>query len=331
MAFLSGSAMALASSDVARPELVVAAGVLRDEQGRILLAQRLPGKHLAGTWEFPGGKCEPGENSHDALVRELDEELGIQVQESAPLLSLTHAYPEKTVRLLLREVSLWHGQPYGREDQPLRWARLDEMADLPMPAADRPMIRVLGLEPRYVITPDPDQLGGVEDFIEVWRQRLDAGYRLLQLRADSLEQSALADLARRCGELARDYGARWLLKGPVEIALASAADGVHLSAADLMREARRQVPEPLLLAASCHNLQELERAGQLGADFVCLSPVRLSGESSEAEALGWPGFAALCRHSPLPVMAQGGVSVADLETARGQGAYGVAGISNFNQ
>lgn len=323
--------MALANSQVGRPELLVAAGVVRDEQGRILLAQRPPGKHLAGTWEFPGGKCEPGESGHEALARELREELGIQVQESAPLLSLTHAYPEKTVRLMLREVCSWRGQPVGLEGQPLRWARLEEMADLPMPAADRPMIRVMELEPRYAITPDPDQVGGIDGFIEAWRHRLDAGYRLLQLRADSLDRSALSDLAGRCAELARDYGARWLLNGPVEIALASAADGVHLNASALMREARRQVPETLLLAATCHSVEELERAGELGADFVCLSPVRTIRPDSRFEPLGWPGFAALCRHSPVPVLALGGVSAADLETARGQGAYGVAGISAFSR
>lgn len=322
--------MAIAHREIGRPELLVAAGVVRDDQGRILLAQRPPGKHLAGTWEFPGGKCESGETPQEALVRELDEELGIRVESSAPLLSLTHAYSEKTVRLLLREVCSWSGQPVGREGQPLRWARLDEMADLPMPAADRPMIRVMGLEPCYAITPDPTLIGGAEAFLDAWRQRLDAGYRLLQLRADSLDRPALAELAQRCGELARDYGARWLLNGPVEIALASAADGVHLNSAALMRDARRQVPETLLLAASCHNLEELERAGVLGADFVCLSPVRASGAQSRLEPLGWPGFAALCRHSPVPVMALGGVSAADLETARGQGAYGVAGISGFN-
>jgi 8-oxo-dGTP diphosphatase len=321
--------MALASNEVGRPELVVAAGVLRDAEGRILLAERPVGKHLAGTWEFPGGKCEPGESAHESLARELREELGIKVLDSTPLLSLTHAYPEKTVRLLLREIDAWEGEPRGCEGQALRWARLDEMADLPMPAADRPIIRVMDLEPRYAITPDPSLIGGTNAFVEAWRQRLDAGYRLLQLRAHSLDRPALTELARRCGELARDYGARWLLNGPVEVALASAADGVHLSVEALMREASRQVPEALLLAASCRNIEQLERAGQLGADFVCLAPVRRSSMQIEGEPLGWPGFASLCRHSPVPVMAQGGVSGADLETARGQGAYGVAGSAGF--
>lgn len=321
--------MAVIEKDLVRPELVVAAGVVRDEHGRILLAERPDGKHLAGTWEFPGGKCESGESAHEALVRELREELDIEVLESSPLLSLTHDYAEKTVRLLLREVQAWRGTPVGLEGQPLRWARLDEMADLSMPAADRPMIRVMGLEPLYSISADPAELGGIEAFVADWERRLDAGYRLLQLRAHSLERGELADVARRCGELARDYGARWLLNGPVEIALASAADGVHLTARALMRDARRQVPEHLLLAASCHGIDELKRAGELGADFVCLSPVRPTASHPEAAALGWPGFAALCRHSPVPVMALGGLSIDDLETARGQGAFGVAGISGF--
>ncbi len=82
----------------------VAAGILIDDRDRVLLMQRLPGKHLAGLWEFPGGKLEPGETIDEALVRELDEELGIEVLASTPLISLPWRYPEKTVRLHLTEI-----------------------------------------------------------------------------------------------------------------------------------------------------------------------------------------------------------------------------------
>ncbi len=309
--------------------ITVVAGVLRDEAGRVLLAQRLPSKHLAGTWEFPGGKCEPGESAEDALARELAEELGIEVGSSSPLLGLTHHYPEKSVRLLLHELVDWRGEPRGCEGQPLRWVSVKGMVDLPMPAADRPIVRVLDLDPRYAITPDPDRVGGIEGLINAWQQSLAAGFRLLQLRAHSLKPTVLAEIAPRLGEMARQYGARWLLNGPAELAQAAGADGLHLRHADLLKQDQRPVPDNMLLAASCHDRESLQLAAALNADFVCLSPVRTTPSHSQADPLGWSGFAGLCADSALPVVALGGVSPGDLGTARQHGAWGVAGISAF--
>lgn len=307
----------------------VVAGVLRDEAGRVLLSQRLPGKHLAGTWEFPGGKCEPGESPAAALERELAEELGIALGASQPLLGLTHHYPEKSVRLMLREVSDWQGQPRGCEGQSLNWVAVEEMSGLPMPEADRPIVRVLDLDPRYAISPDPARAGGVEGLTKAWQQILAAGFRLLQLRAHGLETSELAALAPRLGDMARHHGARWLLNGPVELARAAGADGLHLRHADLLKLDQRPVPEDMLLAASCHDLESLKRAAALGADFVCLSPVRPTPSHHQARLLGWPGFGELCAESALPVLALGGVRPDDLCKARQNGAWGVAGISAF--
>lgn len=99
--------------------LEVVAGVLRDRQGRVLLAQRPARKHLAGTWGFAGGKREADESAAASLERELEEDLGIRVRRSSSLLSLAHAYPEKTVRLRLREVQAWGADPPSREGQPI--------------------------------------------------------------------------------------------------------------------------------------------------------------------------------------------------------------------
>ena len=309
--------------------LTVVAGVLRDGSGRVLLTERLPGKHLAGTWEFPGGKCEAAESPHLALARELHEELGLTIEDSEPLLSLTHAYPEKTVRLLIREVDDWQGKIYGREGQGVRWASLAEMQSLPMPDADRPMIKVLGLDPRYAITPDPSELGGEKAFVDYWKGLLRSGFRLLQLRAHSLDEQALSRVARQCAALAREHEAVWLLNGPAELVQAVGADGVHLTSAALGSTDKRPLPDDLLVAASCHNRDELIRAGAVNADFVCLSPVLPTASHPDARTLGWEGFKALCGHSPLPVMALGGVAPRELKTARRHGAFGVAGISGF--
>lgn len=309
--------------------ITVVAGVLKDEAGRILLAERLPGKHLAGTWEFPGGKSEPDEAPDQALARELLEELGVSIKDSRPLLSLTHAYPEKTVRLLIREVSGWTGSPHGREGQALQWVEPERMGELPMPAADRPMIKALGLDPRYAISPDPAEFPSLEAFVDRWHQCLQAGFRFLQLRAHSLDADLLESLAMECGSLARKYAAAWLLNGPPALARQAGADGVHLTAAALMALGQRPVPDAMILAASCHDARELGQAGRIGADLVCLSPVRPTPSHTRVKPLGWDGLSDLCAVSPLPVLALGGLRPSDLEQARAHGAFGVAGISGF--
>lgn len=134
-----------------REELLeVAAAVIRDRRGQILLAQRLAGKHLAGLWEFPGGKLEPGESAHEALARELNEELGIDIDNSESLLSLIHHYPEKSVRLHIRTVASWRGKATGREGQAIDWFSLAQARELPMPEANRPILQLLDADPHSV-------------------------------------------------------------------------------------------------------------------------------------------------------------------------------------
>ncbi len=124
--------------------LVVAAALV-DADGRILLAQRPAGKHLAGTWEFPGGKVEPGETPEVALIRELHEELGIETQASclAPAAFASHDYEEFHLLLLLFVCRKWQGQPHGRDGQKLRWEYPQALFNIDMPPADRPLLGVL--------------------------------------------------------------------------------------------------------------------------------------------------------------------------------------------
>lgn len=123
----------------------VVAAALVDAAGRVLVAQRPPGKSLAGLWEFPGGKIEPGETPVAALVRELAEELGIAVDPAAlaPLTFVSHAYPDFHLLMLLYVVRAWTGEPAGQQGQPLRWGTVDELAALPMPPADLPLLAAL--------------------------------------------------------------------------------------------------------------------------------------------------------------------------------------------
>jgi 8-oxo-dGTP diphosphatase len=125
--------------------LLVTAVALLDSDHRVLLQQRPKGKHLAGLWEFPGGKVDPGETPERALVRELHEELGIDVRESclSPLTFASHAYDGFHLLMPLYICRSWKGQPHGREGQALAWVRSTDLSTYPMPPADIPLIPIL--------------------------------------------------------------------------------------------------------------------------------------------------------------------------------------------
>ena len=127
------------------PLLLVAACALVDADGRVLVAQRPPGKSMAGLWEFPGGKVAEGETPEAALIRELREELGIDTEASclAPLTFASHAYPTFHLLMPLYVCRVWRGQPEAREGQTLRWVRPVALRELDMPAADLPLIAPL--------------------------------------------------------------------------------------------------------------------------------------------------------------------------------------------
>ena len=122
--------------------LLVAACALVDADGRVLITQRLDGKSLAGLWEFPGGKIEPGERPEPALIRELREELGIDVTASclAPLTFASHAYPAFHLLMPLYVCRRWQGAVTGQEGQALKWVMPKKLRDFPMPPADLPLI-----------------------------------------------------------------------------------------------------------------------------------------------------------------------------------------------
>ena len=128
-----------------KPLVLVAAAALVDADGRVLLARRPAGKVMAGLWEFPGGKLGPGETPERALIRELREELGIDVERSclAPLAFASHGYDDFHLLMPLYVCRVWHGTVTPREGQELRWVRPARLGDFPMPPADAPLVAVL--------------------------------------------------------------------------------------------------------------------------------------------------------------------------------------------
>jgi len=126
-----------------RPAILVVAAALYSRDGRILIAQRPPGKHMAGRWEFPGGKVDPGESEATALARELREELGVEVTSSRPLMRLAHSYNDRNVELSLWLVDSYRGEPQSLDGQSLKWVEPARLAEEDILEADKPFIEAL--------------------------------------------------------------------------------------------------------------------------------------------------------------------------------------------
>lgn len=305
--------------------LHVVAGVLRDARGRVLLAQRPEGKHLAGSWEFPGGKVDEGEAAIDALARELREEIGIVVESARPLIGIPHCYPDREIMLDVWHVAAWSGSPRPHEGQRLAWVDIDALERIEMPPADRPVAAALRLPDRYLITPlaSPAQAAELLAGIDAACRR---GIRLVQLRQPEWPRGALADLARQARTICHAHGAAVLLNGDWQLAGVLGLDGVHLPARIAANLDRRPLPTGRWVGVSCHDTAGLEHAARIGADFATLSPVLPTASHPHAAALGWERFAELAAGAPLPVFALGGLDDEDLETARMAGAQGIAAI-----
>jgi len=298
----------------------VAVAVLQRSDRRVLLAQRLPGTPYPGYWEFPGGKLERGESPHEALARELDEELGIEIVNATPWLVQRYDYPHANVELNFFRVFAWRGEPRSRIGQAIAWQIPGAFDVAPLLPANETILRSLDLPSIYGISMAEDL--GEEDFLRRARKAVANGLRLIQLREKSWPVERLRRLAERLLPIAHDAGARVLLNGDPALARQLGCAGVHLTAAALREASVR--PDAMLCAASCHDEAELARAAELGVDFAVLGPVAATPSHRGITPLGWPRVAQLLRGTPIPVYALGGLESADLETAIAHGAHGVA-------
>lgn len=298
----------------------VSAAVLQRDDGTFLLAQRPPDKIWAGYWEFPGGKIEPGETPHHALVRELREELGITAEIAYPWLTRVFTYPHATVRLHFFRVTAWSGELHPHEGQQFSWQHPAEVLVSPVLSANAPILRALELPTLYAISNETEL--GKELFLARLKTRLDAGLRLIQLREKNLAHDELRELAQRVVMLAHARDAKVLLNGDVALAQEVGADGVQLTSRQLAGLHER--PAVAWCAASCHNAEELRCAEELGCDFALLSPVLPTKSHPGAQHLGWDNFEAIAAGSSIPVYALGGLKTEDMQSAWEHGAHGIA-------
>ena len=295
----------------------VAAAVIQRPDGAFLLAQRPAGKVYAGYWEFPGGKVEPGEDSRQALSRELHEELGIDVVRAYPWITRVFTYSHATVRLRFFRVLDWAGEPHPRERQSIAWQRIDAPMAAPMLPANAPVLASLALPAEYAITNAANF--GLPKMLSLLENRLAGGLKLVQIREPGLPEKQRALFTEQAVAMAHRFGCKVMVKSS-----SRGADGVHVTAEELMT--LKNKPGFPLVAASCHTREELERAMQLDLDFAVLGPVKRTASHQKDFSLGWKRFSDLVDGVAIPVYAIGGLAPEDLEDAWHAGAHGLAMI-----
>ncbi len=241
-------------------EIHVVAGAIADAEGRVLIAQRPRGRHLAGRWEFPGGKLDPGEDAYAGLQRELAEELGVTVREARPLIRLRHAYPDRRVLLDVWQVTAYDGEPQPLDAQALAWARPDELPSHDLIEADRAIVTALRL-PRLA-------------------RVLSAGETLQSIRG-SAAQTLFWRLPDGGGELdpeavaaARAAGHRVFVMGAdvdaVRAAAMSGCDGVVLRW--LGQNLHVDLSGAFLVGVHCEDAEAATQAIAEGAHFLVIAP-----------------------------------------------------------
>ena len=303
-----------------RKRVEVAAGVLLREDGCYLIGQRAPDTVYAGYWEFPGGKVEPGESPAQALIRELDEELGIRVTRLRPWLCREHLYEHAHVRLHFHEVAAWEGELADRVHSALAWVRPEGPARAPMLPANGPILKALRLPRTMGITQAAEI--GVEAQLDALERALARGLRMVQVREAALPEDVCEAFARAALARVRAHGGLLVVNEDEALARRIGADGVHLPARRLM--AAQERPDFPWVGASCHDRAELERAAALALDYALLGPVLPTPTHPGAAVLGWAGFATQCAGNALPVLALGGMREDQRAIAQQHGAHGLA-------
>jgi 8-oxo-dGTP diphosphatase len=302
--------------------LQVAVGVVKKPEGKILISLRHADSHQGGLWEFPGGKIEAPETAELALVRELKEELNITVTSATPLITIRHQYPDRFVQLNVFLVEQFSGEVKSLEGQSFKWVAPAELERYAFPAANRPIITAARLPHHYAILDDADEALLLPNL----QKLLNRGIKLIQARLKNLPSAAVAQFIEQAYPLCQQQQAVLLMNSAVDYSVE--VDGIHLTSRDLMALTTRP-DNSRWLAASCHNLEQLQQAQKIGVDFVVLAPVLATQTHPGAPSLGWEQFAELVAKVNLPVYALGGMTESSVIIARQSGGQGIAAIRAF--
>ncbi len=304
----------------------VAVAIITNQYNEVLVSLRAKEAHQGGLWEFPGGKLEQGESVFDALKREIFEELNISINKAFAFKKIQYNYVDKNVLLDIWRVESFSGEPVGAEGQQVKWLAINDLKVDEFPAANRAIIQALKLPESYMITGSFESHSDFEFKLE---NSLKKGIKLVQLRCKKTSDKEYKQLAEISASLCNKYNAILLLNTSLGIFTSVSAQGLHLSSQMLSTFSTRPIDDDLILSVSCHSEIEIERAKQLKADIILLSPVKETSSHPGVKGMGWQRFSELLAAIETPVFALGGMAEADIDDAKSSGAQGVAAISSF--
>lgn len=308
-------------------ELHVAVGVISRENGDILVAWRHKHLHQGERWEFPGGKLEAEETPEQALIRELEEELGIIATEYFPLIGIQHDYPEHKVFLHVFKVDKFEREPRGLQAQALKWVKPDELTGLEFPDANKPIISAARLPDYYaILNMDQENTEATESKL---KRYIDNGLTMIRCRFNSQASVQIENRLSRLAEICNKAGIRLIVSGDPELVIKTGACGLHLRSDQMFNFQSRPIDKKFWLAASCHNSVELTQAEKIDVDFAVLGPVFKTTSHPESIPMGWGKFENLVKCCNFPVYGLGGLGYRELDMARRMGGQGIAGISGF--
>jgi 8-oxo-dGTP diphosphatase len=319
----------------------VSAAVLIREDGSFLLAQRPAGKPYPGYWEFPGGKIEPDETPAQAIIREIKEELNIEVLDPQPWIVRQHVYEHATVLLRFFRITQWRGELRGLEGQAFTWQRLSELSVAPMLPANAPIFRALATPTTMLISNIAEE-GEARWFTRAElnlrkladRQGIDAvapHRAFVQIREKQMSAAQINRVIEEAKRRLEPLGAIVLLNSDCKTSNMR-FDDIHLTSATLRA---RHATQPIAqrgdalnrnhwLTAACHNSSELAQAVAAQCDAVTLSPVLATQTHPDAVPLGWAAFQQIIDTLSIPAFALGGQSEQSRSLAYAHGAHGVA-------
>jgi 8-oxo-dGTP diphosphatase len=315
----------------------VAVAAIVNQNNEVLISQRAEESHQGGLWEFPGGKIEKTETVEQALVREILEELGVQLVSFRPLIKIIHQYTDRKVLLDVWRVDGYQGEPSGLEGQLFRWQPVRELNALEFPEADIPIVRALNLPEHYLIT---GKFETEQEFEMLLASAIDRDIRLVQLRLtnewlSTRSKPEAMKIVEIAVQLSKQSDVTLMFNVPDtmntdvsnKLSKSTGLYGIHLDSKKLNVLSKR--PGCDLLSASCHNLHELKKAQELTADFVVLSPVQVTATHPDTKPLGWARFSELVDQVNMPVYALGGMKKGDTCKTWLAGGQGVAAIGNL--
>jgi 8-oxo-dGTP diphosphatase len=256
------------------------------------------------------------------LSRELDEEVGVKIQKYCPLIQIQHHYPERSVLLTAWEIKAFSGIAVGKEKQRIKWVSMDSLLNYHFPEANKAIITAIQLPTDYAILNDAN----LADLRLNLERILQKGIKLIQFRLKNLTENDVKTFLIKALPLCQQAQAQVLMNS--QVTSANKQCGLHLTRYDLMRLTQRPLNSGWI-AASCHNLMQLQQAEKLGGDFVVLSPILPTSSHPDAQLLGWEKMAHLIKQVNIPVFALGGLNQKDKKHAQLLGAQGIAGIRTF--